>query len=104
MGTWDLGTRGEGREDIKHGTQGRIGRGHGDVKYRDSGDVRTLIFIAKVQGTHKPPHPPYGPNIPAGGSSSRLSSWRISKVRLCCGSGHWNLMLPINITFSRRKR
>ena len=26
VGTWDLGTRGEGRGDIKHGTRGRMGR------------------------------------------------------------------------------
>ena len=49
VGTWDLGTRGEGRGDIKHGTRGRMGRGRGrgrgDVKYRDPGDVGTLMFI-----------------------------------------------------------
>ena len=39
MGTWDLGTRGEGRGDIKYGTRGRVGRGRGDVKYRDAGDA-----------------------------------------------------------------
>ena len=32
MGTWDLGTRGEGRGDIKYETRGRVGRGRGDVK------------------------------------------------------------------------
>ena len=37
VGTWDLGTRGEGRGDIKYGTRGRVGRGRGDVKYRDTG-------------------------------------------------------------------
>ena len=47
----------------------------------------TLIFISKVQGTHKVLHPPYGPNIPAGGSSSPLSSLKISKVRLCYNVG-----------------
>ena len=49
VGTWDLGTRGEGRGDIKHGTRGRMGRGRGrgrgDVKYRDPGDVGTLMLI-----------------------------------------------------------
>ena len=41
VGTWDLGTRDrdEGLEDIKYGTRGRVGRGHGDVKYRDAGDA-----------------------------------------------------------------
>ena len=40
MGTWDLGTRDEGLEDIKYyGTRGRVGRGRGDVKHRDVGDV-----------------------------------------------------------------
>ena len=37
LGTWDLGTRDEGREDIKYGTRGRVGRGLGDVKYREAG-------------------------------------------------------------------
>ena len=37
MGHWDLGTRDEGLEDIKYGTLGRVGRGRGDVKYRDAG-------------------------------------------------------------------
>ena len=27
VGTWDLGTLVEGREDIKYGTRGRVGRG-----------------------------------------------------------------------------
>ena len=39
VGTWDLGTRDEGLEDIKYGTRGRVGRGRGDVKYRDAGDA-----------------------------------------------------------------
>ena len=39
LGTWDLGTRDEGLEDIKYGTRGRVGRGRGDVKYRDAGDA-----------------------------------------------------------------
>ena len=39
VGTWDLGTRDEGLENIKYGTQGRVGRGRGDVKSRDAGDV-----------------------------------------------------------------
>ena len=37
VGAWDLGTRDEGLGDIKYGTQGRVGRGRGDVKYRDAG-------------------------------------------------------------------
>ena len=39
VGTWDLGTRDEGLENIKYGTQGRVGRGRGDVKSRDAGDA-----------------------------------------------------------------
>ena len=39
VGTWDLGTRDEGLEDIKYGTRGRMGRGREDVKYRDAGDA-----------------------------------------------------------------
>ena len=39
VGTWDLGTRDEGLGDIKYGTRGRVGRGHGDVKNRDAGDA-----------------------------------------------------------------
>ena len=39
VGTWDLGTRDEGLEDIKYGTRGRVGRGRGDVKHRDAGDA-----------------------------------------------------------------
>ena len=44
LGTWgrkteDLGTQDEGLEDIKYGTRGRVGRGRGDVKYRDAGDA-----------------------------------------------------------------
>ena len=39
VGTWDLGTRDERLEDIKYGTWGRVGRGRGDVKYRDVGDA-----------------------------------------------------------------
>ena len=35
----DLGTRDEGFGDIKFGTGGRVGRGRGDVKCRDAGDV-----------------------------------------------------------------
>ena len=37
VGTWDVGMRDEGLEDIKHGTRGCVGRGCGDVKYRDTG-------------------------------------------------------------------
>ena len=39
VGTWDLGTRDDGLKDIKHGTRRRVGRGRGDVKYRDAGDT-----------------------------------------------------------------
>ena len=39
VGTWDLVTRDEGLEDIKYGTWGRVGRGRGDLKYRDAGDT-----------------------------------------------------------------
>ena len=39
VGTWDLGTRDGGLEDIKYGTRGRVGRGRGDVKNRDAGDA-----------------------------------------------------------------
>ena len=37
VGTWDLGTRDEGLEDIKYGTRGRVGRGRGDVKTEKRG-------------------------------------------------------------------
>ena len=45
VGTWNLGTRDEGLEDIKYGTRGRVGRGRGDVKTgvqgtRDVNDYR----------------------------------------------------------------
>ena len=50
MGTCDLGTRDEGLEDIKYGTRGRVGRGRGDVKYRDAGGRGMCIIIAKVGG------------------------------------------------------
>ena len=40
VGTWDLGTLDEGLEDIKYGTRGRVGRGRGDVKYREAGDAK----------------------------------------------------------------
>ena len=39
VGTWDLGKRDEGLDDIKYGTRGSVGRGRGDVKYRDAGDA-----------------------------------------------------------------
>ena len=32
VGTWDLGTRDEGLEDINYGTRGRVGRGPGTSK------------------------------------------------------------------------
>ena len=31
VGTWDLGTRDEGLEDIKYGMRGRVGRGRGET-------------------------------------------------------------------------
>ena len=37
LGTWDVGMRDEGLEDIKYRTRGRVGRGRGDVKYRNAG-------------------------------------------------------------------
>ena len=37
VGTWDLGTRDEGFEDIKYGTRGCVGRGRRDVKTRTRG-------------------------------------------------------------------
>ena len=40
VGTWDLGTPDEGLEDIKYGTRGRVGRGRGDVKYREAGNAK----------------------------------------------------------------
>ena len=39
VGTWDLGPRDEGLEDIKYGTRGRVGRGRGDVKMQGTRDV-----------------------------------------------------------------
>ena len=39
VGTWDFGARDEALEDIKYGMRGRVGRGRGDVKYRDAGDA-----------------------------------------------------------------
>ena len=36
---WGLGTRDERLEDTKCETRGRVGRGRGDVKYRDTGDA-----------------------------------------------------------------
>ena len=46
QGEGDIGTRvlglreaDEGLEDIKYGTHGRMGRGRGDVKYREEGDA-----------------------------------------------------------------
>ena len=32
VGTWNLGTRDEGLEDIKYGTRGRVGWGRGTSK------------------------------------------------------------------------
>ena len=39
VGTWNFETRDEGLGDVKIGTRGRVGRGRGDVKYRDAGDA-----------------------------------------------------------------
>ena len=39
LGTCDSGTRDEELEDIMYGTQGRVGRGRGDAKYRDAEDA-----------------------------------------------------------------
>ena len=55
VGTWDLGTRDEGLEDIKYGTRGRVGRGRGDFKHRDAG---TTMIIEKVGGKGNPLCPP----------------------------------------------
>ena len=41
MGTWDLGTRDEGLEDIKYGTRGRVGRGRGDAGTSNTGTHET---------------------------------------------------------------
>ena len=41
VGTWDLGTRDEGIEDIKYETRGRVGRGRGDVWDGDAGTSNT---------------------------------------------------------------
>ena len=50
IGTWDLGTRDEGLDDIKYGTRGRVGRGRGDFKHRDAGDAGRIMIIGKVGG------------------------------------------------------
>ena len=39
LGTCDSGMRDEELEDIKYGTQGRVGRGRRDVKNREAGDA-----------------------------------------------------------------
>ena len=49
MGTWDLGTRDEGLEDIKYGTWGRVGRGRGDVKNREKGDAGCEWLLQKSE-------------------------------------------------------
>ena len=49
MGTWDLGTRDEGLEDIKYGTWGRVGRGRGDVKNRDTGGTGCDRLLQKSE-------------------------------------------------------
>ena len=44
-----MGTRDEGLEDIKYGTRGRVGRGRGDVKYRDAGDAGCEKLLQKSE-------------------------------------------------------
>ena len=39
VGTWDLGTRDEGLENIKYGTRGLVGRGRGDTVTQRTRDV-----------------------------------------------------------------
>ena len=46
---WDFGTRDEGLEDIKFGTRGHVGRGRGDVKYRDAGDTGCELLSQKSE-------------------------------------------------------
>ena len=41
VGTWDLGTRDEGLEDIKYGTRGCLGRGRGDAGTSNTGTQGT---------------------------------------------------------------
>ena len=50
LGTWDLGTRDEGLDDIKYGTRERVGRGRGDFKHRDAGEAGTMMIIEKAGG------------------------------------------------------
>ena len=45
VGTCDLETRDEVFEDIKYGTRGRVGRGRGDVKYRDAREPGMAFWI-----------------------------------------------------------
>ena len=47
-GTWDLGTRDEGLEDIMYGTRGLVRRGREDLKQRNAGDLGTTMIIEKV--------------------------------------------------------
>ena len=69
VGTWVSGTRDEGLKDIKYGARGRVGRGRGNVKYRDAGDAGCEWFLQKSVvnaslslwicfGEDKPPCPP----------------------------------------------
>ena len=48
VGTWDLGTRGEGRGDIRYGTRGRMGRR--DVWDGDAGTSNLGDAGGKVEG------------------------------------------------------
>ena len=42
-----LRTRHEGLGDIKYGMRGSVGRGRGDVKYRDAGDAGCEKLLQK---------------------------------------------------------
>ena len=50
MGTWDLGTRDEGLDDIKYGTRGLVRQGHRDFKQRNAGNMGMIMIIEKVGG------------------------------------------------------
>ena len=47
LGTWAHETRDLG--EIKYGTRGRVGRGRGDVKYRDAGDAGCESLLQKSE-------------------------------------------------------
>ena len=48
-GLGDVGTQDEGLEDIKYGTQGHVGRGHREVKYRDTWDAECEYLLQKSE-------------------------------------------------------